>query len=172
MKKSKKGFTLIELLVVVLIIGILAAIAVPKYQAAVLKSRVGAMLPLMASLSQAQELYYTNHGSYTEDISALDVSVPDSCIVNTEDSTDTPSTTYSCGNNFMLSVYNRGTVNLHYCPGHNKNTEDCSDNRTIHITFRPKIWSATNQSGKRYCKAYNNSKVAEAACASLGLELL
>ena len=128
------------------------------------------MLPLMASLSQAQELYYTNHGNYTENVSALDVAVPNSCVVNTNDSTSTPSTTYSCGNNFMLAVYNVGTVNLHYCPGHNKTTDDCISVRTIHITFRPKNWpSAPAEAGRRYCVVYNDSATARQACASLGL---
>jgi prepilin-type N-terminal cleavage/methylation domain-containing protein len=52
---NKKGFTLIELLVVVLIIGILAAIALPQYFKAVEKSRATEALSIMGSLSAAME---------------------------------------------------------------------------------------------------------------------
>ena len=52
---NKKGFTLIELLVVVLIIGILAAIALPQYFKAVEKSRATEALSILGSLSAAME---------------------------------------------------------------------------------------------------------------------
>ena len=69
------GFTLIELLVVVLIIGILAAVAVPQYQKAVSKSRVASLLPLMRSVQLAEHRFaLANSGELTKDFSELDIS--------------------------------------------------------------------------------------------------
>ena len=75
---KKRGFTLIELLVVVLIIGILAAVAVPQYQKAVWKSRLATVKSLVAQIAQAEEVYYLSNGSYTSNIPALDVDFPTS----------------------------------------------------------------------------------------------
>ncbi len=74
-KNTRRGFTLIELLVVVLIIGILAAVAVPQYQKAVLKSRFTQVLTNVDALVKAQKVYYLANGTYATDENELDVQI-------------------------------------------------------------------------------------------------
>lgn len=70
---NNKAFTLIELLVVVLIIGILAAVALPQYQKAVWKSRTAQLYAAVKAISTAQEAYFMANGTYATRFDELDI---------------------------------------------------------------------------------------------------
>ena len=68
---NRKGFTLIELLIVVVIIGILAAIAIPKFANTKSKAYVTAMKSDLRNLVSAQESYFSDSSAYSTDLAAL-----------------------------------------------------------------------------------------------------
>jgi prepilin-type N-terminal cleavage/methylation domain-containing protein len=75
MTKGKKGFTLIELMIVVAIIGILAAIAIPKFAELIRKSSEGASKGNIGSIRSALSIYYGDlEGVYPASVAALTIS--------------------------------------------------------------------------------------------------
>lgn len=65
------GFTLVELLIVIVIVGILAAIAIPKYSAMKERARVAEIVSDLRNVATAQESYLHDHNTYAADASAL-----------------------------------------------------------------------------------------------------
>jgi prepilin-type N-terminal cleavage/methylation domain-containing protein len=78
---SRKGFTLIELLIVVVIIGILAAIAIPKFANTKEKAYVASMKSDLRNLSTAEESYFADNQTYTTTQSAMNYNTSPSVTV-------------------------------------------------------------------------------------------
>ena len=71
MLRNRKGFTLIELLIVVVIIGILAAIAIPKFANTKSKAYITAMKSDLRNLVTAEEAFFSDSAKYTATVSQL-----------------------------------------------------------------------------------------------------
>ena len=100
----KKGFTLIELLVVVLIIGILAAVALPQYQQAVEKSRAAEAVSSISSFRKALEvwklgnpnIHYRGFTGANYGVGQLDIDVPADWVSDGDDE--------ACSKNFCYDI--------------------------------------------------------------------
>lgn len=74
--KNNKAFTLIEMLTVVLIVGILAAVALPQYEKSVETTRASEAISMVRNIRDAQQIYYMSNGKYSSRIEDLDIHVP------------------------------------------------------------------------------------------------
>jgi len=73
MRRSRRGFTLIELLIVVVIIGVLAAFAIPKFQTTKGKANAASLKSDLRNLATAQEAYFYENLIYTSNVASLNV---------------------------------------------------------------------------------------------------
>ena len=71
MLRNRKGFTLIELLIVVVIIGILAAIAIPKFATTKDKAKLASIKTDLRNLMTAQEAYFSDYSTYAANVAAI-----------------------------------------------------------------------------------------------------
>ena len=154
---NTKAFTLIELLVVVLIIGILAAIAVPKYQVAVMKAELHKGIPIVSSLYQAQQAYLLSHGEFATNVDDLDISIPHNASCTKEQTSSR--SRYTC---------DFGTVGL---VDSLSSVEYKDINNVITYNYMLKDNNASNvlfEKDTKWCCAKGTSKTALDICESLG----
>ncbi len=158
MKKSKKqAFTLIELLVVVLIIGILAAVAVPQYQKAVEKSHLAEALLNIETVVKNVDLYvlekgtdyYGQHENWTTDLSGGEWS---------------EMLTYYTTKNFVYDLRDGSGVEVYRCSGVCTGDADTDESNAIY-----ELWQdynkPINDNPKKACTGFN--AVGKSICKSL-----
>ena len=156
---KKAGFTLIELLVVVLIVGILAAVVLPQYQVAVMKSRLATTMSGVKAIAEAAEVYYMANGVYPPDnITLLDISNLSGC-------SSLGDGKLSCNNGNVIYDLNSGTdqwAQNEYVQGR------VLENGEVVVRYNQYLNYSPNHAGERFCQATVGSELAHKVCKSLG----
>ena len=162
----KEGFTLIELLVVVLIIGILAAIAVPQYQFAIDKARVAPYVQHVQTAVRSEQVIYMAEGAYTNQFDVLDTGLTKMCKTLNGTCRNQLET---CQGGFAFHVPSTGcnafpfaVIELKYCQNMNSCTIGSSTDAHLYATFSMATGKATScvhrtSRGKKLCAYINES---------------
>jgi len=87
MRLRREGFTLIELLIVVVIIGILAAIAIPKFSSTREKAFIASMKSDLRNLATLQDIYHNNNYTYSTSSADLGFTISDGITVTISEAT-------------------------------------------------------------------------------------
>ena len=146
-KQAKQGFTLIELLVVVLIIGILAAVALPQYQVAVAKSRFAQLQTAGDALIKAYKMYYLANNQDPTTLDQLDFDPMNGTL--SEDKKSISNGTITCGFNGSYAEF--------FC---------VQSNTSNWLYFFPTTNSSYLYKDRRICRAYND--LSKKVCISVG----
>ncbi len=155
--KSKQAFTLIELLVVVLIIGILAAVALPQYKIAVEKSRFMKYFQVAQGIKRAQEIYYLANGSYALDLKTLDIDYTEGC-----QQAHTANNVWKCPNGYWIDMETgdwkttTGKLKISLCPSYKGNSvSGCYDVYNMLAEIRLDHYYDKTKAGKIACTHTN-----------------
>lgn len=113
--KGNRAFTFIELIFAVVVVGILAGLALPRFSHTIEKSRITEAVNILQTLRDAQEVYNLENTGYTADPDALDVTIPASRNFEPPAVSDTPDPLASIrrnasGYDYTLTIDIDGTV--------------------------------------------------------------
>jgi type IV pilus assembly protein PilA len=115
--QDEKGFTLIELLVVILIIGILAAIAIPSFISQKDKAGDAAAKSYVRNEQTAEETYFTDNNAYANSLATLKTIEP--TLGDYPDPASTPADPTVAGNSYSISAKSKAGVTYTIARGTN-----------------------------------------------------